>query len=72
MGGNQAYYAEETSPLTEEDLATELVEGIMEISFTNAIGDAVYPVKAKLDDEKKNVILVDLSDGSSFHFMLSC
>jgi len=69
---SQAYHADEAPPLTEKELAASMAENIMLISFTNAEGDAVYPVEAKVDEKEKCVVNVDLSDGSSFNLALSC
>lgn len=68
----QFLFQYETEPLTEIDLATEIADGIMNLSFTNAVGDAVYPVKAYVDEKEPWVVVVNLSDGSSFNFALSC
>ncbi len=49
--------------LTQTEFINSMKEGILQLPFTNCLGEGVFPTSAKIDG---SFLVVDLSDGTTF------
>lgn len=49
--------------LTQTEFVNSMKEGILQLPFTNCLGEGVFPTDAKIDGSS---LIVDMSDGTTF------
>lgn len=54
--------------ITQTEFINSMKEGILQLPFTNCIGEGVFPTSAEIDG---SFLVVDLADGSSFKIQVT-
>jgi hypothetical protein len=49
--------------LTQTEFINSMKEGLLQLPFTNCLGEGVFPTSTKIDG---SFLIVDLSDGTTF------
>ncbi len=54
--------------LTQTEFINSMKEGILQLPFTNCLGEGVFPTSAKVDG---SFLVADMSDGSTFKIQVT-